>query len=126
MCEYASGVTLYHGDANGVKFTGTQGVIEVNRGYLQSWPDTIIKVPIGSSDIRLYESGNHRDDWLRCIKTRQRPIADVAIGASSVMVCHLGNIATWIDRPIRWNPQTEEIIGDAEASRWLARPKRAP
>ncbi|HEY0073893.1 MAG TPA: Gfo/Idh/MocA family oxidoreductase [Abditibacteriaceae bacterium] len=124
--KYVNGVTVYHGDANGVKFTGTEGVIEVNRGYLKSWPDSLIKQPIGTSEIRLYESNNHRDDWLRCIKTRRRPICDVAIGASSIIMCHLGNIATWVNRPLKWNPQTEEIIGDPEAARWLHRPYRAP
>jgi hypothetical protein len=41
-------------------------------------------------------------------------------------VCHLGNIAYWVGRPIKWDPDKREIIGDAEASRWLDRPKRAP
>ena len=124
--KYANGVTMFHGGANGVKFTGTDGIVEVNRGYLQSWPDEIIKEPIGSSEIQLYASNDHRGDWMNCIKTRRRPICDVAIGASSVIVCHLGNIATWLGRPLKWNPEREEFIGDAEANRWKDRPKRAP
>jgi predicted dehydrogenase len=124
--KYDTGVTVFHGGANGVKFTGSDGIVEVNRGYLQSWPEDIIKAPIGSSDIRLYTSNDHRGDWINCIKTRQRPICDVAIGASSVIVCHIGNIATWLGRPLKWNPQREEFIGDSEANRWKDRPKRAP
>jgi predicted dehydrogenase len=121
---YANGVTMFHGGANGVKFTGTEGVIEVNRGYLASWPDSIIKEPIGSSEIHLYNSNNHRQNWLDCIKTRKQPICNADIGASSVIVCHIGNIATWLNRPLRWNPEKEEFVGDAEANRWLDRPKR--
>jgi hypothetical protein len=43
-------------------------------------------------------------------------------------VCHLGNIAYWLNRPLRWDPVNETIagVGDAEASRWLDRPKREP
>jgi hypothetical protein len=124
--KYASGVVMSRGGANGILFTGTDGKIEVNRGHLKSWPEEIIKEPIGPNEIHLYESPGHHQDWLNCIKTRSRPICDVAIGASSVTVCHLGNIASWLGRPIRWDPQKREIIGDEAASRWLDRPKRAP
>ena len=54
--------------------------------------------------------------------TRERPVADVEIGARSVTVCHLANIATWLGRKIQWDPSKEKIVGDAEASRWLDRP----
>ncbi len=123
---YASGVRMYRGKANGILFTGTEGRVEVNRGYFRTWPDSIGREPIGPNEIHLYESRDHRQNWLDCIRTRRRPIADVEIGCRSVTVCHLGNIATWLGRPIRWDPEREEIIGDPEASRWLDRPKRAP
>ena len=41
-------------------------------------------------------------------------------------MCHLGNIAYWLNRPIRWDPVKEGIVGDEEAGRWLDRPKREP
>jgi predicted dehydrogenase len=130
--KYANGVTVYHSgkadghEVNGVLFTGSDGKVEVNRGHLKTWPEALAKEPIGSSDIRLYQSNDHRGNWISCIKTRRRPICDVAIGASSVIVCHLGNIATWLDRPLKWNPEKEQFIGDAEANRWIDHPKRAP
>ena len=46
--------------------------------------------------------------------------------ARSVTVCHLVNIAYWLNRPIRWDPKNEETVGDPEAARWVDRPKRAP
>jgi predicted dehydrogenase len=119
-------IPVFHGGANGILFTGTDGKIEVNRGYLRSWPDDIIAEPLGANDVRLYESPGHRQDWLNCIRTRQRPICDVEIGASTIITCHLGNIAYWLGRSLKWDPAKGEIIGDAEASRWLDRPKRGP
>jgi len=124
--KYASGVTMYHGGAKGILFTGTEGKVEVSRGYFRTWPDRIGQEPIGPNDVHLYKSPGHQQDWLDCIRTRQRPICDVVIGASSVTVCHLGNIAYWLGRPLKWDPLKREIIGDTEASRWLDRPKRAP
>lgn len=129
--KYANGTTMYHGavgdiNPNGVLFTGTEGKVEVNRGYLRTWPDSLAKEFIGPDEVHLYESNDHQQDWLNCVKSRQKPICDVAIGASSVTVCHLGNIAYWLNRPLRWNPDQEEFENDAEANRWLDRPKRTP
>lgn len=124
--KYANGVELIHGGANGILFTGTEGKVEVNRGYFKTWPDEIGKQPIGPNDVKLYASENHLQNWIDCIRTRRRPIADVEIGASSITVCHLGNIAYWLGRPIRWDPAKREIVGDSAASRMLDRPKRGP
>lgn len=123
--KYANGVPVYHGgEANGVLFTGTEGKVEVNRGHLRSWPDDIIREPLGANDVRLYESPGHRQDWINCIRSRKRPICDVEVGASSVTVCHLGNIAYWLGRSIKWDPARHQIVGDEEANRWVDRPKR--
>jgi hypothetical protein len=130
---YANGVIMYraekaegHGGVNGVLFTGTEGRVEVNRGYIKTWPAELMNERFGPDEIHLYDSPNHKQDWINCIRNRQRPICDVAVGASTVTVCHLANIASWLDRPIKWDPAKGEIIGDLEASRWLDRPKRAP
>jgi len=124
--KYANGVELIHGGANGILFTGTDGKVEVNRGYFKTWPDEIGKQPIGPNDARLYASENHQQNWIDCIRSRRRPIADVEIGASSITACHLGNIAYWLGRPIKWDPAKREIVGDPAAARMLDRPKRAP
>ena len=92
----------------------------------ETWPDSIGKEPLGPNDVHLYESPGHHQDWLNCIRNRRRPICDVAVGASSVTVCHLGNIAWWLGRPLKWDPERREIVGDEIAARWLDRPKRAP
>jgi predicted dehydrogenase len=46
--------------------------------------------------------------------------------ASSVIVCHVGNIAYWLNRPLRWNPAKQEFPGDQQANRLLGRPMREP
>jgi predicted dehydrogenase len=124
--RYANGVTMFHGGANGVLFTGTEGKIEVNRGHFQTWPASIGQSPLGPNDVHLYESPGHHQDWIDCIRQRRRPICDVAVGASSVTVCHLGNIAWWLGRTLRWDPDKHVLLNDPEAGRWLDRPKRSP
>jgi len=60
------------------------------------------------------------------VKTRERPFRDIEIAHRTATHCHLGNIAYWLKRPLKWDPDKEEIIGDPEAARWLDRPKREP
>jgi len=124
--KYANGVTMQLGDVNGILFTGTKGKVEVDRGYIKTWPDSILREPIGPNDVRLYNSPDHMQNWIDCVRSRQRPICDVEIGASSVTVCHIGNIAWWLGRPMKWDPVKREFIGDDEANRWRSHPYRRP
>lgn len=130
---YANGVVVYHADkddaganVNGITFVGSDGKVFVNRGYLKSTPEDVIKQPLGAHDVRLYRSPGHQRDWIECIRSRRRPIADVEIGARSVTVCHLGNLAYWNHRKLRWDAERWQILDDAEANKWLDREHRDP
>ncbi len=124
--RYASGVEAVKDGWNGILFVGTKGRVEVNRGYLRTWPESLQRVTLGPNEVHLPESPGHHQDWLACIRDRRRPVADVEIGCRSATMCHLGCIALWLGRTIRWDPAREEIVGDEQAARWLDRPKRAP
>lgn len=111
---------------NGVLFEGTTGKVEVNRGYLKTWPDALKDQKIGTEQVHLYDSRNHYTDWLEAIRKRSDPICKIEIGASSVTVCHLGNIAYTLKRPLKWDPKRQVFLGDDEANRTLSRPMRSP
>ena len=51
---------------------------------------------------------------------------DIEIAHRACTVCHLGNLAYWLNRSLQWDPDTEQIQNDSEAARWLDRPKRGP
>ena len=55
--------------------------------------------------------------FLRCA-------GDVEIGHRSATVCHLGNIARWTGRRLRWDPAKETFPDDPEANKLLDRPRR--
>ena len=125
---YANGVelTCTSEGENGITFYGTEGEIFVNRSYFKATPKEIALEPLGAGDVHLHHSNEHHQNWLDCIKTRQRPICDVEIGHRSVTVCHLGNIAMRLGRRLKWNPAKEKFVNDAEANRWLQKPMRKP
>ncbi|MEW6156292.1 MAG: Gfo/Idh/MocA family oxidoreductase [Verrucomicrobiota bacterium] len=123
---YGNGIVMEHTNGNGVTFHGSNGKIYVNRGKFEATPADLAKEPIGEKEIHLYKSDNHLGNWIDCIRSRQLPICDVEVGARSVTVCHLGNLAYWNRRPLKWDPKKEKFIGDAQANQWLNPPKRAP
>ena len=124
---YANGVEMFHGGPSGCTFEGTEGTIYVDRGVIRSTPANILMQPLTDRDFRLPDVGNnHRQNWLDCIRSRRRPVADVEIGARSAQVCQLGNIGYWLRRNLRWDPAREEFVDNAEANRLRSRENRAP
>ncbi len=139
--KYANGINMHHyygsgtgqlelppgkRGVNGILFVGESGWVEVNRGYFRTWPEEIGKQPLGPDGVHLHPSGSHAGNWLSCIRTRKKPICDVEIGCRTITVCHLGNLAYWLERPLKWDPLNEKIIGDEQATRMMSKPKRAP
>jgi predicted dehydrogenase len=124
--RYANGVTfkLDNGNPGGAIFLGEEGKIEIFRGRVVSNPPEVVKQPIKDSEIRLYRSDNHVQNWLDCIRSREKPVADVEIGHRSTTIAHLGNIARWLGRRLEWDPQKEIFPGDDEANGYLDRPGR--
>ena len=140
------------GQRSAFEFCGTKGSLTIGRGGFQIRPEMKIhpanaipqwsnppghpersdakptpyiepKEVKGSSDEQLEL---HARNFLDCIKSRERPIADVEDGHEVVTACHLANISLWVGRKLQWDAANEEIIGDPEASSHLQRPYRSP
>ena len=71
-------------------------------------------------------TGSHVKNFIECVRTRNKPAADVETGHRSTIVAHLGNIAFRTGRKIHWDFAKEEIVGDPEASKLLGRVARKP
>ena len=110
-----------------IHFHGSEGEVMVSRGdKLETNPVSLKNVVFKSSDTRLYESSDHRADWLNGIRARKQPICHVEIGHRTSTICHLAGISERLKRPVRWDPDRETIVGDEEAAKWMSRPRRAP
>jgi predicted dehydrogenase len=127
--QYDNGVTMIVSNAEkmGVTFQGTNGKIYVNRGALEASPKDLLDSKIGPEGIHLYESGDHFRNFIDCVISRLPTAAPVEVAHRSITICHLGNIAMRLGRSkLRWDPRTEQIIGDDEAAKMLSRQNRAP
>jgi predicted dehydrogenase len=137
----------------GLEFFGTKGSMTINRGGFQIYPDMKVdpsnSIPrfkgqpaggpqrselkpepwtqamkvAGSSDEQF---DLHVRNFIDCIKSRERPIADVEGGHQVTTACHLANLSLRLGRKLRWDPEKEEIPGDKEANAMLVRPYRKP
>lgn len=68
----------------------------------------------------------HVDNFLDCVKTRQLPNADIEEGHRTAVMCQLGNAAMRTGRVLRWNSESEVVIGDPEANAVLHWEYRKP
>lgn len=145
---YASGIPLHHnGKGRGVSFYGANGEVHVNRGKFELvlggktihkfWDKEADKGTsldreviltereyLADAKVKLYNSKNHHEDWLNSIKTREKPICDVAIGASTAISCHLMSQAYYHGGSMKWNPEKHEYTSGGDA-KWLTRDYRA-
>ncbi|MHC4704004.1 MAG: Gfo/Idh/MocA family protein, partial [Planctomycetota bacterium] len=129
-CKYADGIVMTVANntqlTQGAKWYGETGWIHVNRGGLRASDEKILREEIGPNEIKLYESRDHKQNFLDCVKSRKLTICPVEVGHRSISVGLLGEIAMLTGRKIKWNPETEEIAGDAEAGALLGRSYREP
>ena len=134
--RYASSAEVIHQPGNGVWFHGADGKLFVNRGKFELWIgdqqkaksaadcDAAIKEFLPEGATRLYKSDDHKADWLSAIKTRKPPICDVEVGARTVTVCHLVNLAYYHGERMKWDPAKNQFIGGAGKAEWLDVPQR--
>jgi predicted dehydrogenase len=128
--RYANGTLLVRDlisiNTPGVRFEGTEGWLEVSRDHFITGPEHLKKQKLRPDEIHLHKSFNHQTDFLEAVRTRRRTAAHPDIARRSITVCHLGNIAYWLNRPLKWNPTQEQFVDDPVANRWLERDKRSP
>src|SRR6266478_1280738 len=133
--EYPGFIATYEnrlGNANsmfqqnyGILFHGSKGTMFVDRSRYDIYPEggsTLEEVTV--------ESGNnanmaHWENFLDCVKTRQKPISDIEIGHRSTTTALLGNVALRSKLRIDWDSKAETCAQTA-ARKYLRREYRKP
>lgn len=127
---YENGITMTRTSefdgikVNGLIFIGSEGKVMVNRGFLKTWPSDLVTQKIAPEEIHLYKSENHYGDFLDAVRSRQKPICDIKVGNSTVIVCLMGNIAYELGRPLDFDQQSQRFVNDDEANKLMGRPMR--
>lgn len=118
------------GRKEGLAFFGENGTLLLDRGGWEVQPVMVGKdarmeaVPFKKGEGKgLY---NHVGNMLSCIKSRELPHADIAIGARVAKMSHLANISCRLQREVRWDDANSLFIGDNEATALSKAYYRAP
>lgn len=115
----------------GCYFFGTKGTFHI--GWRDGWTfyPADSKKSVIHQDSKLQEPDGHNlqllwADFLHSIETGNRPVADIEVGHQATTLSLLGMLSLKLGRSVRWDSDTEKIIGDDEANQMLRRKYRAP
>jgi predicted dehydrogenase len=101
----------------GISFNGSKGWLKVARGYIECSDPSLLQKEEKSVGKGEYEVGSpHKQNFVDCVRSRKNPIAPVEIGCSTNTLCCIANIATELQRPVKWNPATLSFGDDSEAA----------
>lgn len=131
-CTFANGVKMVVANDRqlmkgmGARWIGDKGWVWVDRGGFDAEPKSVLKDVIRPEEIQLYNSTNHWRNFLDCVKSRQLTIAPAEVAHRSASIGHLGLVSLQVGRKIKWDPETEQVIGDPTANAMMGRAKRDP
>ncbi|MBL8205276.1 MAG: Gfo/Idh/MocA family oxidoreductase [Blastocatellia bacterium] len=112
------------GVGNGVAVYGSEGMVQIGRwdgkwGF-KAFDSKGKEVHFDNAN----EPDHHARNFIDCIRSRQAPNAEIAVGHTSTTFAHLANIVARTGRNLKFDAKTETILGDAEANRYLRRQYR--
>ena len=131
--KYANGTELkLHLDGDwgpglGCIFVGEKGKIEINRDKISASSRRLIQSSDRPEQLAVPETQPHIENWIECIKTRNRCTADIEYGQRSSTICYLVNIAREVGsvgRKLKWDPAAERFTNCEKGNKLLARARR--
>jgi predicted dehydrogenase len=116
-------------DGNGILFEGTKGRFHVSRGAIKGAPVEALKEnPLPEDALEKVYGGkipaNHQENFVNCIKTRERPVSDVWSHHKTMCTCHLANIAIRLNETLAWDSRNEQVTNSQRGREMQAREQR--
>jgi len=138
VTHFANGVRMilsrgekYWYGSCGERFDGPEGWVAAADGYTQpdvSSPALLSEFQrvIGQYVARTGRSLDHMQNFLDCVRSRERTVANPEVMHHSMTTVHAANICMWLKRSLKFDPVKEEFVGDEEANRLRSRAMREP
>jgi predicted dehydrogenase len=115
------------GPGLGAIFVGEKGKIEINRDKIAANPKELLQAPGNPGHNKKPETAYHIENWLECIKSRNRCNADIEFGQRATTLCYLVNIVRAVGKvgeKLKWDPVSERLANCDEGNEMLSRPRR--
>jgi len=127
VARYANGVKLVFEEGVWplhVRFVGSDGwVYADDDGNVDAEPKSLL---LDRQFGKGYPAEGHVRNFLDCVKSRRKPVADAETAHRATTACHLANICLQLGRPLRFDPRQERFVNDSMADRKLTRAIRQP
>jgi predicted dehydrogenase len=124
---YENGIEMVHeefGRGWGVRFIGENGTMDVSRQYLETTPGEIL-TDMGVDVEEVFKrNGNHYQNWIDAIKSRNQPLCDVETGHRTSTICNIANIAYELNDTLDWDPVKEKFTNNRQANKMRKRKPR--
>lgn len=103
----------FDGNMFGIAFYGENGSMVIDGGKYRVYDtkDKLVSEGGGAASDSL-----HAQNFVDCIRSGDRPHADIEEAHRSTLLCHLGNISHRTGRTIHVDPKTSKIVADADAT----------
>jgi predicted dehydrogenase len=123
-CKYPKNVDVViaggHGDiAGGTKWIGPDGWVYVNRGKFEASNPAWTKNEFDRGPKKAYDSKNHWQNFLDCIKSRKPTITPVAVAHRSQSPGHLGLVAATLGQTLQWDADKQVVTNSDAANKLL-------
>lgn len=108
-----------------VRFEGSEGWVEIEYpNKLTASSQAILDSETGPNEMQIRNLPSDKEDFLMAIKANKPSLEPLETAHRTISMCQLGLIAVQTGAQLKWNPDTEEIIGDNAATALLSRPVR--
>ena len=133
VARYASGVKLVVRNDGWlplgscpVRFEGETGWVETGDSgkFIVSSPALAAGKKV--AEIGGYPATYHVRDFLNCVKSRGKPLANADVACHSHITCHACNLAIFLNRTLHYDPHRNEFLADDEANRLRSEALREP
>jgi predicted dehydrogenase len=131
-CTYADGVKIVLRSSGAfadryIRFVGSEGWIQVDdqTNAVTAEPESIVRAR-SISPQGWAETGSHVRNWLDSIKSRKPTVCHPESAHRATTICHAVNIGLRLGRSLKWDPQAERFVDDAQANAMLLRATRPP
>jgi hypothetical protein len=109
-----------------VRFEGDEGWVETGDSGKLELSSPALLAGRQVAEIDGYPATFHVRDFLNCVKTRSKPLANADVACYSHITCHAANIAVFLGRKLTYDPQKNEFVGDDQANRLRSEALREP
>ena len=122
----------YDKRGHGLAFVGDYGTLVVDRGGWEVIPEEkSVQKKEGFEGMPHQKSTGqglslHVENFLDCIKTREKPNCDIETGAHIARFAHLGNISYRLGRKLDWDGDKQKFKNDKEADAMASAHYRKP